>query len=291
MGSTHVAIDFGVSNVKVAVAQTHGPPTLFSLPRQGNASASEVLRVLGVLDIATHTVDQLCVTGGQAHLLPNQFGQAHVLKINEVDAIGRGGLLLAGLDEALVVSAGSGTAMIAARNGGAACKHVTGSAVGGGTLQGLARLLIGTVNPKEINALAEQGDSNAVDLTLLEATGGVIGSLPANANAVNFGKLAQVETRHIGSDSAAAASLQREDLAAGLVCLVGQVIAVIAINAARAERLNPVVVIGHLADMPSVCKVLKTVAGYYAADIRIAPTPGFGTVLGALYSSQVTTNP
>ena len=214
-----------------------------------------------------------------------------VVKVNEMQAAGRGGLHLAQLSEALIVSAGSGTAMIAARQHGDETKHVTGSAVGGGTLQGLARLLIGTVDPNEINALAEQGDSNQVDLTLIEATGGAIGALPADANAVNFGKLARSgqesdssalrgALRAQESDSYRYAS--REDLAAGLVCLVGQVIAVIAINAARAEKLDHVIVVGHLVDMPSVCKVLKTVAGYYGADIQIAPNPGYGTVLGAL---------
>jgi type II pantothenate kinase len=198
---------------------------------------------------------------------------ASVIKVSEVDAIGRGGLHLAQLDEALIVSAGSGTAMIGARAGGADARHVTGSAVGGGTLQGLAHLLIGTTHPQEIDALARQGDWSKVDLMLIEATGGIIGSLPADANAVNFGKLARasldVKPTHA-------------DLAAGLVCLVGQVIAVIAINAARAEHLAHIVVIGHLANLPSVCKVLYTVAGYYGANLQIAPTPGYGTVLGAL---------
>ncbi len=286
MTSKRVAIDFGMSNIKVAVAQPHGPPTLFSVPRQGNASVGEARRVLGGMGIAPDDVALLCVTGGQAQLLPDQFEQASVVKVSEVAAIGRGGLYLAELDEALIVSAGSGTAMIAARSsgrdGGAESKHVTGSAVGGGTLQGLARLLIGTTDPQEINTLAEQGDSNQVDLTLIEAAGGAIGSLPADANAVNFGKLARAGFNEQAS---------REDLAAGLVCLVGQVIAVIAINAARAEKLDRIVVIGHLADMPSVGKVLTTVAGYYGADIRIAPTPGYGTVLGALlHSSQPITN-
>ncbi|NJM40950.1 MAG: Fumble domain-containing protein [Anaerolineae bacterium] len=276
-GARRIAIDFGMSNVKVAVAQVNaqpkGTPKLFTLPRVGNASLEEAQRVLGAIGVSTHDLETLSVTGGQAHLLPNQFEQARVAKVSEVAAIGRGGLHLATLDEALVVSAGSGTAMIAARGGGTDCKHVTGSAVGGGTLQGLARLLLNTTDSQEIDALAERGDSNQVDLTLIEATGGIIGSLPVDANAVNFGKLA---------NAGFSGSASREDVAAGLVCLVGQVIAVIAINAAHAERLDRIVIIGNLASLPSVCKVLTTVAGYYGAHIQIAPTPGYGTVLGAL---------
>ncbi len=131
----------------------------------------------------------VAVTGGQYRLLPDQVGATRLVKISEVNAIGRGGLYLAGLDEALVVSGGSGTAMVAARRRTAV--HVTGSAVGGGTLQGLGRLLLGETDPLAIDRLALQGDANHVDLTLVEAVGAGVGRLPVNANAVNFGRLVQ----------------------------------------------------------------------------------------------------
>ena len=268
-----IAIDFGLSNIKVAWRDHHQKIWWLTVPQRGNVDVAELQKTIFAANVNLSDVSSIRVTGGRANGLPDAIDGLPVVKVNEMQAVGRGGLHLAQLSEALIVSAGSGTAMIAAHQHGDETKHVTGSAVGGGTLQGLARLLIGTVNPREINALAEQGDSNRVDLTLIEATGGAIGELPADANAVNFGKLA-----HAGFDGHAS----RENLAAGLVCLVGQVIAVIAINAALAEKLDRIVVVGHLVDMPSVCKVLKTVAGYYGADIRIAPNPGYGTVLGAL---------
>jgi type II pantothenate kinase len=65
-----------------------------------------------------------------------------------------------------VVSAGSGTAIVAGR--GDQYAHITGSAVGGGTLLGLARLLLGTADPQEIDGLALQGDPNGVDLSLAD---------------------------------------------------------------------------------------------------------------------------
>jgi len=219
-------------------------------------------------------LERVAVTGGQYRLLPDQVGETRLVKVSEVNAIGRGGLYLAGLDEALVVSAGSGTAMVAARHGRAA--HVTGSAVGGGTLQGLGRLLLGETDPLAIDRLALQGDANHVDLTLVEAVGAGVGRLPANANAVNFGRLVQEGV-----------VVLPQDIAAGLVRLVGQVIAVIAINAARAEGLdNHIVVTGHLVDLLSVRKVLDEVAGFYAASITVPPNPGTGTAVGALVSME-----
>jgi type II pantothenate kinase len=169
------------------------------------------------------------------------------------------------------VSAGSGTAVVAAR--GAQYVHITGSGVGGGTLLGLARLLLGTVDPHTIDMLALQGDPNGVDLSLADVITGPIGQLPADATAVNFGRLA----RH---DLAA----RREDLAAALVTLVGQVIAVTAINAARAQQIERIVVTGHLTDMPSVRRVLELVGGYYGMPLILPPDAGYATALGALYA-------
>jgi len=139
-------------------------------------------------------------------------------------------------------------------------------------LLGLCKLLIGTTDPHEINRLALAGDSNKVDITLIEATGGAIGRLPADANAVNFGRAATLEW----------ADVAREDMAAGVAVLVGQVIAIIAINAARAERLEQIVVVGHLVDLACMRRVLDTVAGYYGARIMIPSLPGYATAIGAL---------
>jgi type II pantothenate kinase len=237
----------------------------------------ELRRVLETTGQTIPDFQRLIVTGGQHRHLPSQIDGVPVSGVGEVMAIGQGGLTLAGLPEALVVSAGSGTAMVAARAG--EVHHATGSAVGGGTLQGLGKLLLGTSDALEIDALAAQGNSNAVDLTLLEATGGILGRLPADANAVNFGRIARKSNADPGWRPS------REDVAAGLVLMIGQVIAVIAINAARAEGLSKIVVVGHLVDLPTVRKVLSTVAGYYQASIIVPDTPGIATAIGALVSS------
>jgi type II pantothenate kinase len=266
------SVDLGITNVDVALRRSsrlefsHRATT--HQPVQDQLSS-----VLATLEYPADPVDRVAVTGGRYRSLPDTLGPIQLVKISEIEAIGRGGLFLSGLDQALVVSAGSGTAMVAARPD--ACAHVTGSAVGGGTLQGLASLLLGTNDALEIDRLAMLGDANHADLTLVEAVGDRVGRLPSDANAVNFGRLAR-ET----------IDLSPADRAAGLVRLVGQVIAVIAINAARAEALETVVFIGHLVDLPSVRKVLTEVAGYYAADIRVPANPGAGTALGALLSIE-----
>ena len=270
------AIDFGLTITDIVIEEDGGAIRRSLVPSQGKVDADQLRRALETTGQQVAQFQRLIVTGGQHRHLPLHIDGVPVDGIDEVTAVGRGGLALSGLTEALVVSAGSGTAMVAAR--AAEVHHATGSAVGGGTLQGLGKLLVGTANALEIDALAAQGDSNAVDLTLLEATGGILGRLPADANAVNFGRIAR--------RSAAEPDWRpsREDMAAGLVLMVGQVIAVIAINAARAEGLKQIVVVGHLVDLPTVRKVLSTVAGYYQAQIIVPETPGIATAIGALLS-------
>lgn len=273
-----VAIDFGLTNVDVVAmrdADARHIAQVATLPSQRKVDVAQVRRALSALGRDAADFARICVTGGQHRRLPDAIDGVPVVKVGEIEAIGFGGLHLAqrqqpDLREALVVSAGSGTAMIAVRDG--SVQHVTGSAVGGGTLIGLCKLLIGTSDPQEIDALALAGDSNKVDITLIEATGGAIGRLPADANAVNFGRAATLEW----------ADVAREDMAAGVAVMVGQVIAVIAINAARAERLDRIVVVGHLVDMACMRKVLNTVAGYYGADFTVPEMPGYATAIGAL---------
>jgi type II pantothenate kinase len=270
----YAAVDFGLTNIDVVTQHAGGAMLRFVLPSTGSVDVAQFERALSITGHAPAAFERVAVTGGQHRRLPGQIGHTQVIGVNEVDAIGRGGLFLAGQQRALVVSAGSGTAMIAARPEGA--HHATGSAVGGGTLQGLGKLLLGTGDALEIDALACKGDSNGVDLTLLEATGGVLGRLPPDANAVNFGRVARM------SNTDPQWTPTREDVAAGLVLMIGQVIAVIAINAARAEGLEQVIVVGHLVDLPSVRRVLQTVAGYYSANISVPDTPGYATAIGAL---------
>ena len=63
---------------------------------------------------------------------------------------------------------------------------------------------------------------------------------------------------------------------------MSQVIAITAINAARAERLERVVVIGHMTDMASFRTALDLVGDYYGMQLMLPADAGFGTALGAM---------
>ena len=273
----YAAIDFGISNID-AVACKDGGWRCWTRPSEGQPDPELVQTVLAAGGIELSSLGYLAVTGGRHRLLPGRIDGCPIVGVNEVQAIGCGGQALAQLsaeigdEPVLVVSAGSGTAVVAAR--GDQYAHVTGTGVGGGTLQGLSRLLLHTTDPREIDALAQQGAPNGADLSLRDVISGPIGQLPADATAVNFGRLAQRDL-----------AVSREDLAAALVTLVGQVIAIVAINAAHAQRMECVVVTGHLIDMPSMRGVLEQVGDFYGMRITLPPHAGYATALGALRQS------
>jgi type II pantothenate kinase len=137
-------------------------------------------------------------------------------------------------------------------------------------LLGLSKIILGTDDVAEIDRLALAGDASAVDIMLNEAVGGKVGRLPENANAVNLGKL----DRENG--------FTRENLAAGLVRLVAQVIAVIAINASNSVDLEEIILVGHLMDLASIRKEIDLVGEFYHRTFIVPPDPGFGTAAGVL---------
>lgn len=267
MKAPYFAVDIGMTNIDL-ILETEGGLTRRMLSNQHRFAENQLRQAIAAVEgrlIAGMTIG---VTGGRYRDLPGELDGFRVQKVDEMRALGLGGLAMTQLEEGLVVSAGTGAAMVAARPTGV--EHVTGSAVGGGTLLGLSKIILKTDDVEEIDRLALQGDASAVDIMLSEAVGGEVGRLPANANAVNLGKL----DRENG--------FSQENLAAGLVRLVAQVIAVIAINAADAAVLEAIIMVGHLMDLQSIRREVNLVGEFYQKTFIVPENPGFGTVRGVL---------
>ena len=264
-----LGLDFGLTNLDGVLVKDGKLLRGWRQDTQGAASLETLEQIIIAEDIDLKKLNCIGTTGGRHKDLPESYKEIPIRKIGEAQAVGHGGLFMAQLEQALVVSAGTGTSMIAAR--GSSFQHVTGSAVGGGTLLGLSKLLLGTSNPLEIAALATRGNPSSVDSTLQDVLGGGIGHLPSDATAVNLGRLVNLEQP------------SKEDLAAGLVTLVSQVIAVIALNAARAENLERIVIVGHLVDLEPIQAAIERVGGFYGVKQPpiIPESRGFATALGA----------
>jgi type II pantothenate kinase len=270
---TQIAIDFGASNTDAVARHADGDLQRWTMPSVGRPSAERVLAVLTAGGVEFPRVEWIAVTGGDRSGLPDAIDGRPLRMVHEVEAIGRGGLALVNTEAAAVVSAGSGTAVVAA--GPVGYSHISGTGVGGGTLLGLSRLLIGSAEPQVVDALARAGSHVGVNITIGEIVGGSIGTLPADTTAVNFGRIARQ-----------AFVPKRPDMAAGIVNLVGQVIAVVAINAARSRGLDTIVVIGRLTELSSVRTTIQQVGEFYGASILTPPGGAFATAMGALMAAE-----
>jgi len=267
MTPTNFAVDMGMTNIDL-ILETEHSQIMRMLPNKHPEPIEQLRQAISAVEARLQSGMTIGVTGGRFRLLPDEVDGFKVQKVNEMLALGLGGLALSERQSGLVVSAGTGVAMVAAADD--QVEHVTGSAVGGGTLLGLSRIILGTDDVYEIDRLALAGDAAAVDIMLSEAVGGEVGRLPAKANAVNLGKL-----DHQGGFS-------RENLAAGLVRLVAQVIAVIAINASDAAGMKDIILVGHLMDLESIRNEISLVGEFYNRNFIVPENPGFGTVMGVL---------
>jgi len=191
-------------------------------------------------------IEILAVCGGKSTALPSSILGSKVRKVDEIKAIGLGGIFLSRKKQALVVSMGTGTAIVAARRNGTEIEHVGGTGVGGGSLIGLSRRLLNTSDISLIESLARKGDLTKVNLKVGDVVGGPIGKLDPDATASNFGGL---------RDDATSA-----DIAAGILNVIGEVIGMLAVISARATGLeNDVVLVGRLTKIaPLVEYIVRT---------------------------------
>jgi type II pantothenate kinase len=188
-----------------------------------------------------------------------------VRKVDEFDSIGTAGAYLTGLKEAIVVSMGTGTALVHVK--GEKISHWGGSGVGGGTMVGLADQLLSINTIKTLMDKASKGRLKMVDLTVGDIAGGGLIDLPETATASNFGKVSDEAT-----DS---------DIAMAIINLVAQTIALMGISAARAEGISDIVLTGKLAILPLIRKVIDGVSQLYSMNFLVPEYAEFGTAVGA----------
>jgi len=172
-GTTTDAVAIKGKNVVRVISITASDPV---------AAASGALgKLITTLGCSLTDIETIVATGGGASSIEK--------KIDEISAIGIGGRTLAGLDEALVVSMGTGTPFVSVKNG--KITHFGGTGVGGGCLLGLAKHILNINTLKTLEALAEKGNLRNVDLSVGDIARGPVGSIPADATASNFGKVAE----------------------------------------------------------------------------------------------------
>lgn len=191
--------------------------------------------------------------------------------VPEFESVGRGGLYLSGEDEAIVVSMGTGTALIYAKkqkDGDIKINYLGGTGVGGGTLLGLSRLMLGVDTVGHIEQLAAEGDLANIDLRVSDMSRKRLHpNMNMDLTASNFGKLNDLASK--------------SDIALGIVNMVAETIGMMAVFAARNYGLDRVVLTGNLTALAPIRRVFEILERTFNIRFIIPQNAQYGTVIGA----------
>ena len=210
-------------------------------------------------------ISRIMITGAGATKISGELFGIPTEKVNEIIAIGTGGVFLAGRDNIVIVNIGTGTAIIEARK--EKIIHLGGSGVGGGTILGLGKKLLSLSDFKDIMALAGSGSLDPVDLLLEDIMASDFGFLSKKSTASNFGKMLD--------------TAKNEDMALGIINLVFQVIGMMAVFAARSRNIDRVIVTGSGSYNPLGQKVLSEITRMHSIIFEYPPDAEYTTAVGA----------
>ena len=215
-------------------------------------------------------IDRILMTGAGSAVITKPIYNLCCQPVPEFSSIGIGGLYLSGLDEAVVVSMGTGTALIYAKKEGErhSIKYLGGTGMGGGTLLGLTRKMVGVDTIEHIEQLCAGGDLDNIDLRIkdISTTQGYHG-INENLTAANFGKVSDLATP--------------SDLALGIANMVAETIMMLSIFAARNYGLKDIVLIGNLTTIAPIRSVFESQEQGFGVHFIIPENSQFGTVIGA----------
>jgi len=234
------------------------------------ASAAGCLgKILNINRIEIGKVKLVAATGGGSRKrLSKKILGIPVKKVDEVKAMGLGGLNLTRKNKCFVVSIGTGTAMVAVKDNGKFIKHAGGTGIGGGTLKGLFKLLLNKDDINNLELLAKKGDLKKVDLMVKDIVGTGIGKLSGSATAANFAKLAD--------------DTEKRDIALGLINMVAEVVGTLSVFAARNYGLErDIVFVGKVTKNRTLMKKLRYVVRIFGGRAVVPKNAEFATAIGA----------
>ena len=220
-------------------------------------------------------IDKIMMTGAGSAVIRKNIYNLNCQPVPEFASSGMGGLYLSGLNEAIVVSMGTGTALIHAKKEGEkhSIQYLGGTGVGGGTLVGLSRKLVGVDTVEHIEQLCTDGDLNNVDLRIKDISQNhTYHGINENLTAANFGKISDMATP--------------ADLALGIANMVAETVAMLAIFAARAHGIRNIVLIGNLTTIEPIRKVFEGLSDSFDVHFTIPENAQFGTVIGAALDEE-----
>ena len=265
-----IGIDIGGSTTKIVGFASKDAATLMEpLSVRATDPVTSVYGAFGKFisenNLALSDIEKVSVTGVGAKYITKPLYELPCESVPEFKSIGLGGLYLSGLSDVIVVSMGTGTALVHAIRGGE-IEYLGGTGVGGGTLIGLSEKLLGIGSAEHLSELAQAGDLDRIDLRIKDITM-ASSDLPANMTAANFGKVSELATK--------------EDLALGLINMIFETIGMMAVFNSRMHKTRDIVLTGNLTQIAQAEPTFRTLSDMFDVNFIIPERAQYSTVIGA----------
>lgn len=268
-----IGIDVGGSTTKIVGFRKNGATRELIKPMfvRANDPVTSLYGAFGKFtdenSLALEDIERIITTGVGSSKIKNNIYGLDCVSASEFNSIGRGGLYLSGLKEAIVVSLGTGTAIVHAKAGGNV-EYLGGTGVGGGTLVGLSKLMLGLEDIAHIDELAADGNLDNIDWRIKDITNkNIVPGMPDKMTASNFGNVSEIA--------------EKSDIALGIMNLVYETIGMVAIFAARAHGLRDIVLTGNLTTLSKAKETFASLNSMFDMNFIIPELSQFGTVIGA----------
>ena len=261
-----LAIDFGITNTDIVISNDDAL-NFFSFKTSLPIEESSILELLNRVKVNQKSIKTIGISGGKSSDFSENISGIKLVKVPEVEAIGRGAKrIFKKNDSMLVMSLGTGTACIFGDN--KTYQYVGGIPVGGGTLAGLSKLLINEDSIGEISSLATSGDRSEVDVLIDDVVSG-IDILKPNLSAANFAKVSENKYR-------------KQDIAKALTNMIGEIIGTVAFSNAFIFQKDEVFFIGRTFLEPNIKAAINERLAIAGINGIYSDAPGKENCIGIL---------
>lgn len=267
-----VGIDVGGSTTKI-VAFDHNEnivaPMFVTAEDQMTSIYGAFGKFTSTNNIKLSDVDKIMITGVGSTFIGEELYGIECQHVSEFQSVGIGGQYLSGLDRALVVSMGTGTACVYAN--GKERTYIGGTGAGGGTIMGLSKLMLGVSDINTLSTLAEEGDLSKIDLFIGDITNKSISpTFEDTTTAANFGNLSELAGH--------------SDIALGILNLIFETVGMVAVFASRSCDIKDIVLTGTLTRITQAKSIYDKMSAMFGVNFIIPDYSRYGTVIGAALS-------
>ncbi|MBQ3791761.1 MAG: XRE family transcriptional regulator, partial [Clostridia bacterium] len=269
-----LGIDIGGSSTKIVGFKTDEDGILQLIDPMFVKANDPIASVYGAFGkftaengLSLDDIQKVMVTGVGSSYVQEPIYRLPCEHVTEFRSIGLGGLYLSGYDKAIVVSLGTGTAIVYAVKDEEP-KYLGGTGVGGGTLIGLSKKMLGMDTVTHIEQLAQNGDLGKIDLKVSDISrSDILPGFSSVLTASNFGNI---------SDIASSA-----DIALGIINMVFETIAMMSIFASRSYNTKDIVLTGNLTTVLEAKEIFEKLSEMFHVNFIIPKYSEFGPVIGA----------